>query len=249
MGLAALFGASPVRADSPAVPLRRRTDIVLHSEKTYENPYMEVEIDAVFTHEDGDTVSLYGFWNGGDEWRVRFAPTKTGRWDYAVRCSDPENRGLDGVKGFLIAAENGGETEVDRHGFVRVSENGRGFSYEDGTPFFSSSRLMALSQPHGDIVFIPSHGTLCSTPWNMLFHPMEHFVPPHGTNRCLSLSHFFLAYSTFSTSTTSPSSAHKAGRNPRSARSCLPACGAVKLLILLAKAISCSGLKMCKVVI
>ncbi len=135
LGLTAWFGASPVRADAD-VPLWHRTDIVLRSSVTYDNPYADVEIDAVFTHEDGDEIFLYGFWNGGDEWRVRFAPTKTGRWDYVVRCSDPENKGLGGAAGSLVAVENEGRTELDRHGFVRISDNGRYFVYDDGTPFF-----------------------------------------------------------------------------------------------------------------
>ena len=74
------------RASAPEntgnVQVRRRTDIVLQSEKEYDNPYKDVDIDAVFTHEDGTKINLYGFWNGGGEWRVRFAPTKTGKQGY-----------------------------------------------------------------------------------------------------------------------------------------------------------------------
>ena len=114
----------------------RRADIVLRSEKTYENPYADVQIDAVFTHEDGDEISLYGFWNGGDEWRVRFSPTKTGRWSYVVTCTDHENGGLDGVRGELTAVENTGSSATDKHGFVRVSDSGRYFVYNDGEPFY-----------------------------------------------------------------------------------------------------------------
>ncbi len=137
IGLTAFFGMNPIRANADEiVPLWHRTDIVLHSGTEYENPYLDVEIDAVFTHEDGDEIFLYGFWNGGDEWHVRFAPTKTGRWDYVVRCSDPDNKGLNGVSGTLTAVENEGKTELDKHGFVRISESGRYFVYDDGTPFF-----------------------------------------------------------------------------------------------------------------
>ena len=144
VGLTALLGLLRAGAqeggtqeqESGAVPVWRRCDIVLHSKTEYENPYADVEIDAVFTHEDGDEIRLYGFWNGGDEWRVRFAPTKVGRWDYTVSCSDEGNEGLHGVKGSVLAVENEGTTELDKHGFVRVSENGRYFVYDDGTPFF-----------------------------------------------------------------------------------------------------------------
>jgi hypothetical protein len=118
------------------VSVWKRTDIVLVSEKKYSNPYRDVDIDAVFTHEDGTTIHLYGFWNGGSEWRVRFAPTKVGRWTYTVTCSDENNASLNGVTGAINAVENTGSTDLDKHGFVRISDNGRYFVYDDGTPFY-----------------------------------------------------------------------------------------------------------------
>ena len=86
----ALVGAEKTEVTQMTVPVWQRGDIVLHSEKQYDNPYTDVDVDAVFVHESGDEIRLYGFWNGGDEWRVRFAPTRTGEWTYAVTCSDPE---------------------------------------------------------------------------------------------------------------------------------------------------------------
>ena len=118
------------------VQVWKRTDIVLTSSREYANPYADVTLDAVFTHEDGTAIRLYGFWNGGNEFRVRFAPTKTGLWSYETMCSDPGNTGLHGRKGTLLAAENTGCTGLDRHGFVKISENGRFFVYDDGTPFY-----------------------------------------------------------------------------------------------------------------
>lgn len=114
----------------------KRIDIILTGSKDYENPYLDVDIDAVFTHEDGTQIRLYGFWNGGREFRVRFAPTKTGRWRYEITCSDETNTGLHDAKGVIYAEENRGSTDIDRHGFVRISDNGRYFVYDDGKPFF-----------------------------------------------------------------------------------------------------------------
>lgn len=114
----------------------KRADIVLKSSRTYENPYWDVNVSAVFTHEDGTAITLYGFWNGGSEFRIRFAPTKTGVWSYETFCSDTDNTGLHGQKGTVTAVENTGCTELDKHGFVRISDNGRYFVYNDGTPFY-----------------------------------------------------------------------------------------------------------------
>ena len=113
-----------------------RCDVILASQKQYKNPYLDVQIDAEFTHESGKTIHLYGFWNGENEWRVRFAPTLTGKWNYTVTCSDAENPDLHNIKGSIIAIESTGNSMIDRHGFVKISENGRYFIYDDGTPFY-----------------------------------------------------------------------------------------------------------------
>ena len=136
MSLSGVCAAAQTEADGvEKVAVWRRIDVVLHSDKKYGNPYKDVDIDAVFTHEDGTEIKLYGFWNGGDEWRVRFAPTKTGVWNYNIVCTDKENGSLS-RSGSLLAVENNGETGTDRHGFIKISDNGRYFTYDDGTPFF-----------------------------------------------------------------------------------------------------------------
>ena len=139
--LLSTFSAEAENSDAPkagalSATVWRKTDIILKSAVKYANPYMDVDVSAVFIHEDGTEIRLDGFWNGGDEWRVRFAPTKAGLWTYSVSCSDKSNRGIDGVTGIIIAAKNDGPTAVDRHGFVKISGNGRYFTYDDGTPFY-----------------------------------------------------------------------------------------------------------------
>lgn len=110
-------------------------EIVLWSSKAYRNPYVETEIDAVFTHSDGTKITLPGFWKEGRTWAVRFSPTKTGEWSYKITCSDKENTGLT-KSGVITAAESTGETELSKHGFVSVNRGQRYYSYADGTPFF-----------------------------------------------------------------------------------------------------------------
>ncbi len=113
----------------------KRCEIVLHSDKTYENPFMDVDIDAVFTHEDGTVITLPGFWNGENEWKVRFASEKTGVWKYTVTCSDKGNASLcDSGEIAVEYAEPA--TELEKHGYVVIPENGRFLTYADGTPFF-----------------------------------------------------------------------------------------------------------------
>ncbi len=46
---------------------------------------------------------------------------------------------------------------------------------------------MVSAPEGGTFLFVPPHGTLCSMPWNILFHPMEHLIPfipiPHSRHR------------------------------------------------------------------
>ncbi len=113
----------------------KRCEIVLHSTKEYANPFADVDIDAVFTHEDGTVIKLPGFWNGDNEWKVRFSPEKTGLWKYEVTCTDKDNASLC-ASGEIEATESEKKTELEKHGYVRLEEGKPYMVYGDGTPFF-----------------------------------------------------------------------------------------------------------------
>lgn len=129
----------PVNPETPEVEIWDRTDIVLHSSTDYTeagyNPYQDVTLDAVFTHEDGTQISIPGFWNGGNEYRVRFSPTKTGTWTYLITSNRRDDLGLF-LRGSITAVANTSDTEIGTHGFIRLSDTGRYFTYDDGTPFY-----------------------------------------------------------------------------------------------------------------
>ena len=113
----------------------KRCEIVLHSTKEYENPFMDVDIDAVFTHESGRKITLPGFWNGKNEWKVRFSADRPGTWSYTVTCTDQENPSLCD-NGIIEALPCHPQTKLEKHGYVRLDPQKRYMVYEDGTPFF-----------------------------------------------------------------------------------------------------------------
>ena len=117
------------------VSVYKRCELVLHSDKEYENPFLDVAVDAVFTHENGRTVSLPGFWNGENEWKVRFSPDRVGAWSYVVTCSDEGNASLT-ASGTVTAEACEPSNELEKHGFVRLEPGKRYFVYDDGKPFF-----------------------------------------------------------------------------------------------------------------
>lgn len=117
------------------VELWNRWELEFKSAHTYEHPDTDVNITAVFTSHSGTTIVLPGFWDGGDIWRVRFAPTELGSWTWEVTSTDPSNVGLRAT-GEIEAVEYTGDLPLYRHGFVRTSSNRRAFEHDDGTPFF-----------------------------------------------------------------------------------------------------------------
>jgi hypothetical protein len=112
-----------------------RCEIILHSTKGYDNPFMDVNIDAVFTHEDGTVIAIPGFWNGDNEWKVRFASEKAGVWNYSVTCTDNENPSLFD-KGTVTVQAAAPKNELEAHGYVTLRKGDRYLSYLDGKPFF-----------------------------------------------------------------------------------------------------------------
>ena len=96
----------------------------------------EAALDVIFTHRPtGTTLTVPAFWDGGTAWKVRFAPTKTGIWDYTVAASG-RDLGLNGLTGTLKAKPYTGDLAIYRHGFVKTEPNKKYFVYDDGTPFF-----------------------------------------------------------------------------------------------------------------
>ena len=110
-------------------------EIQLTSTKSYSNPYSDVTIDATFTHTDGTQITMPGFWKKDNVFAVRFAPTKTGTWSYTITSSDTSNSSLK-KSGTIKANANTGSSNIDKHGYIRISATNRYFEYTDGTPFF-----------------------------------------------------------------------------------------------------------------
>lgn len=106
------------------------------SGKTYRDPFNEVQLDVIFHAPSGRELRVPAFWGGGQIWRVRFAPSETGRYGFRTLCSDSSNSDLHGQRGVLDVAPYTGSNHLYRRGFVRVADDKRHFQQADGTPFF-----------------------------------------------------------------------------------------------------------------
>ena len=111
-------------------------EIFFFANDFYKDPFMEVDLSVTFTHESGKTLIRPAFWCGENKWCVRFAPTETGKWTYLSSSSNRGDNGLHNIKGEITCVEYEGDLEIYKRGFIKVSENNRYFTYNDGTPFY-----------------------------------------------------------------------------------------------------------------
>jgi len=128
---------SATAAFADAVGVWEKVEITLHSAKTYENPYTDVTV-WVDLKGLGFERRCYGFWDGGDTFRVRVLATAPGTWSWESG-SRPADSGLTGVRGTFSAVawtEAQRRANSSRRGMIRSTANGHAFEYADGTPFF-----------------------------------------------------------------------------------------------------------------
>ncbi len=88
-----------------------RFELELNGPKTG-NPFVDVALKASFTN-GNDTFRIDGFYDGDGCYKIRFMPTKEGRYDYITTCNVSE---LDRVSGSFECVP----ARAGRHGPVRV---------------------------------------------------------------------------------------------------------------------------------
>src|SRR5437763_13350251 len=86
-----LLLAATVAAQGASVPKWGRFQKSFESTVSYDNPAQEARLEATFVSPSGETSRIYGFWDGGNTWRIRFAPNQPGKWTYKTICSDEKN--------------------------------------------------------------------------------------------------------------------------------------------------------------
>ena len=111
------------------------TELTFRSNKAYADPFNDVQLDLLL-YGNGKLYTVPGFWNGGNEWKVRFVCPEAGEWLYKTVCSDAADTSLDGRTGKVICSEYSGDLEIYKHGFISADSGKKYLTYADGTPFF-----------------------------------------------------------------------------------------------------------------
>lgn len=113
-------------------------EITFASNRDYANAYADVDC-WIELEGPGFAKRVYGFWDGGRTFKVRFVATAPGEWRWKSGSNQPADAGLNGGTGKLTAlawSEGDKAANPNRRGFVRASANGHALVYADGTPFF-----------------------------------------------------------------------------------------------------------------
>lgn len=125
-------------------------EMVLESQNTSQNPYMDISTDSLATHfsvtftgtegeAQGKELTVPGFWDGRNTWKARFAPPNPGKWHYKTVSMDHSLNGHTGEIKVEAWDENAKKENPTRRGFIQINQEseraGRYFVYADGTPF------------------------------------------------------------------------------------------------------------------
>ncbi len=134
----ATAGIAHARLQSGEVRVWEVQEITFEAARDYSNPYVDVTSWIELTGPDFEK-RVYGFWDGGRTFKVRFVATSPGEWRWRAAATPADDTGLNGGAGSFraVAWEPGQIAEnANRRGFVRASGNGHALQYADGTPFF-----------------------------------------------------------------------------------------------------------------
>jgi hypothetical protein len=91
-------------------------EIQLSAAGNYSSPYMDVDdLSATFLSPTGIAITIPGFWDGGQTWKIRFSPIVVGIWTYKTNASD---LGLTNQTDFIVCTLYTGTLPIYQHSFI-----------------------------------------------------------------------------------------------------------------------------------
>lgn len=65
-----------------------RFEIEVTNDKAYADPFRDVALNVTFITPPGAKIGFWGFYDGGQKWKIRFMPDLIGDWSYSASFSD-----------------------------------------------------------------------------------------------------------------------------------------------------------------
>ena len=109
-----------------------RMEIPLATTHKVENPFTSVTLTVDFRSPNGRYITVPAYWDGGQTWRVRFAPTQVGNWSWRSKCVEESE--LDEQTGSFSCIVD----DKANKGFVMTKQgltDRHAFAYADGSTF------------------------------------------------------------------------------------------------------------------
>ncbi|MHC4497105.1 MAG: DUF5060 domain-containing protein, partial [Planctomycetota bacterium] len=72
-----------------------RFEASVNNMNRYRDPFRDVTLDVTYESPDGEKTEFWGFYDGGQTWKIRFMPDRIGTWKYDAAFSD----GSESVRG------------------------------------------------------------------------------------------------------------------------------------------------------
>lgn len=134
-----VFVRSALATDASALPSRvaprwEQVELAFTSDRDHANGYTDVDLYVEFRGPHEQRLVRPAFWNGGREWKVRFAAPTVGQWTWRSVCSSTDDGGLHDTTGELDVVPYAGDHPLTRHGLLRMSRGRRNVIHHDGTP-------------------------------------------------------------------------------------------------------------------
>lgn len=141
-----LPAVTAVSLDRPSLPRYESLEMTVEVTAEYTNPYdaREVALDGIFVAPDGSEMTVPGFWDGKEAWRLRFTPSQEGDWRYQVWLMDVNGISFPAEGTFTV-------TPSQHHGWLQAGNwvnpdySGHYLVYHDGTPFYGLGHADALN--------------------------------------------------------------------------------------------------------
>ena len=118
-----MFGSAG-EAASARVHTWEKVELAFVAKQTFKNPYTDATVWVDLTG-PGFSKRVYGFWDGGNDFKVRVTATAPGMWHWQSD-SEPHDAGIAGKTGSFVATEWREAERLEnplRRGFLQATPN------------------------------------------------------------------------------------------------------------------------------